>query len=173
MNWLEKLLRRDKIAVDQDKSIMERLELLIPNVVEIRDLYNVDRTLAEVASEALLAVTKLLKETDRALAKAMARQQQAVAAQGLLLEQQEITGDAIDIQSAKQLDVETIAQNFREWLIRDDLTIAWMLDNVVVPAFARAWAMQSERRQRLLFNTLSVAVNQLKKLDGILLEPGA
>lgn len=155
------------------KSIMERLENLLPDVDSIRNSYKVDTSIAEAAREAMLAVERLLKETERALAKAMSSQQTAIKAQDLLSDQQEVTGAIIEFQHYKKLDAETIIINLREWLLGDDLTISWMLENVLIPAFTLAFARQTESRQRKLFNSLRVAVNVLQKLDGILQEPDA
>ncbi len=168
LKWFKKL---PILKVSRPQSIMERLEGLIPDLGEIKAAYKVDTNIAEAGREALLAVDHLLKETERALAKAMERQQQAIEVSDLQLEQQAITGSIIDVQYYKSLDAETIIMNLREWLLGDDLTIAWMLENVLIPAFTSAFAKQSEARQRKLFSGLRVAINVLQKLDGVLLEP--
>lgn len=164
--WLKQLFESKS-----PQSIMERLEGLIPPVKLIQDSYKVDISIAEAGREAMLAVEKLMKETQRLIAKTIAQQEQSIEIQNLLVEQQEITASIIDVQYYKGLDAETIILNLREWLLGDERTIAWILENVFIPAFVNGFAMQSERRQRILFNGLSAAVNLLKRLDGVLLEP--
>jgi hypothetical protein len=168
LNWL-KWLAFSKPNPEQ--SIMERLEDLIPDLGKIKASYKVDTSIAEAGREALLAVDKLLKETEKALTKAMARQQQAIDVSDLQIEQQIITSDIIDVQYYKSLDAETIIKNLREWMFGDEKTISWFLENVLIPAFTTAFSQQTEARQRKLFNGLRMAVNVLQKLDGILLEP--
>jgi hypothetical protein len=149
---------------------MERLEDLIPPVGLIRDSHGVDQRVAEVAHTAMLAVDALVKEIGELVKVTLKEQSTAIEASELLLDQQAITGDIIDVQYYKSLDAETIITNLREWLLKDDVTIAWMLENVMIPAFTLAFAKQSESRQRKLFSGLRVAVNYLQKLDGVLLE---
>jgi hypothetical protein len=155
----------------KSKSIMERLEDLIPPVGKIRDSYGVDQRVAEAAHTAMLSVDALVKEIGVLVNATIEKQGEAIEASGLLLEQQVLTGAEIDVQYYKSLDAETIITNLREWLLKDDVTIAWMLENVMIPAFTLAFAKQSESRQRKLFSGLRVAVNYLQKLDGVLLEP--
>lgn len=171
LRQLSELLGIENPKTSHPKSIMERLEGLIPPVEVIRDSYKVDRSIAEAGREAMLAVEKLMKEVDRLVSKTLAQQKQSIEAQDLLIEQQEITGDIIDVQYYKSLDAETIINNLREWLLGDDLTITWMLENVLIPTFATAFAKQTAARQRKLFSGLRVAVNVLQKLDGVLAEP--
>lgn len=171
LKWLKEQLGIEKPKTAHPKSIVERLEGLVPNVELIRNSYKVDTSIAEAGREAMLAVEKLLKETERALTKAISSQQQAMDVQDLQTEQQEITANIIEVQFHKQLDAETIANNLREWLLGDDITIAWLLENCLIPAFGLAFAKQDPERQRKLFAGLRVAANALQKLDGILMGP--
>lgn len=171
LKWLKEQLGIEKPKTAEPQSIMERLEGLIPDIGKIKEAYKVDTSIAEAGREALLAVDKLLKETEKALTKALAKQQQAIEVSDLQIEQQAITSKEIDIQYYKSLDAETIIMNLREWMFGDPKTIAWFLEHVLIPAWANGFAQQSEARQRKLFNGLRVAVNVLQKLDGILLEP--
>jgi len=159
MNWLKRLLTKPP-----QQSIMERLEGLIPPVEKIRDSYKVDQRIAEEIHKEMVAI-------EERMTKSLEQQRQNIKVSELLIEQQEITSDIIETQYYKSLDAETIIINLREWLLSDDKTIAWILENVFIPAFVNGFAMQSEKRQRVLFNGLSVAVNLLKRLDGVLLDP--
>jgi hypothetical protein len=170
-HFVKELLGLEAPKTKHHQSIMERLEGLIPPVEVIRDSYKIDRSIAEAGREAMLAVEKLMKETERLVSKTLAQQKQSIEVQDLLLEQQEITGNIIDVQYYKSLDAETVIMNLREWMLGDDKTVAWFLENVLVPAWVNGFAQQTEARQRKLFNGLSVAVNLLKRLDGILVEP--
>jgi len=162
---LKEMLGLEKPRTAQPKSIMERLEGLIPPVEKIRDSYKVDQQVAEAGHRAMVAVEEMILAT-------LIEQRQSIRVQELLIEQQVATGDIIDVQHYKALDAETIINNLREWLLGDDLTIAWMLENGLVPAFGRAFARQTPERQRTLFAELRVAVNSLQKIDGMLAEPG-
>ena len=161
--WLKRLV--GVIAPSKPQSIIERLEGLIPPVEKIRDSYKVDRQIALEIHKEMLAIEERIWKT-------LKDQQQAIAVQELLIEQQDITGDIIEVQYYKSLDAETIINNLREWLLGDDLTIGWMLENALVPAFGRGFAKQKPERQRALFSELRVAVNILQKIDGMLTEPG-
>lgn len=175
IKWLKSLIGtpeyEGKPTYPPEKSIMERLEGLIPPVDKIRDSYNVDRRIAEAAHKAMLSVEELVKETSELIKETLREQKKAIDAQELLLDQQEVTAGIIDVQYYKSIDAETIIQNLREWMFGDPRTIAWFLENVLIPAFTNAFAQQTAARQRKLFNGLRVAVNVLQKLDGILLEP--
>lgn len=164
LKWLKEQLGIEKPRTAHPKSMAERLEGLIIPVELIRKSYEVDMDVAEAGHKILLATEVLIKAS-------LKKQQAAIEASELLLDQQGVTSGIIDTQYYRSLDVETIIINFRKWLLGDDLTIAWVLENAIVPAFASAFAKQTESRQRKLFNGLRVAVNVLQKLDGILLEP--
>lgn len=164
LKWLKELLGIEKPRTVQPKSIMERLEGLIPPIEKIRDSYQVDQDVAEAGHRAMLAVEQMILATLR-------EQQQNIKVQELLLDQQEVTSGIIDVMHYKTLDAETIIINLREWLLGDDLTIGWILENAIVPAFGSAFAKQEPERQRALFAGLRVAVTALQKLDGMLVEP--
>lgn len=164
MNWIRRIYKQWTKETRSDKSIVERLEGLIIPVDIIQRRYKVERDVADAGHQILLATERLIKAS-------LKKQQEAIEASEQLLGKQEETATIIDFQVAKQLDAETIIINFREWLLGDDITIAWMLENALIPAFTTAFSKQSESRQRKLFAGLRRAVNALQKLDGILLQP--
>lgn len=166
LGWLRELFRIEvPRAVARSESIVERLEGLIPPVDLIERSYKVDRRIAAAGHKVMLATEELIKAS-------LKKQQQAIEVSELLLDQQEATSDIIDTQVNKQLNAETIIQNFRIFLTEDELTIQWILEHIFKPAlFAAAFGNLDESRQRELFNALSRTVNSLQRKDGMLAEP--
>jgi len=163
LGWIKRLV--GVVTPSKPKSIMERLESLIPPVEKIRDSYKVDQRIAEEIHKEMLIIEDRMRIN-------LEEQRQNVKVSELLLEQQAATGDIIEAQYYKSLDAETIINNLREWLLGDDLTIGWMLENSLIPAFGRGFAKQKPERQRALFAQLRIAANHLQKIDGMLIEPG-
>lgn len=165
LNWLKELLGIEKPKTAHPKSIVERLEGLIIPVELIQKSYKVDREVADAGHQILLATEKLIKAS-------LKKQQDAIEASELLLDQQDATGDIIDIQVDKAANVETIVRNFRIFLTEDELTITWILENIIDPAlFGTSFGKVESERQRELFNSLRTTVNSLQKEHGMLAEP--
>lgn len=167
LNWLKSALGVEG-TLDRSthpKSIMERLEGLIPPVELIQKSYKVDTEVAEAGHQIMLAAEKLMVAT-------LKKQQKAIEASELLLDQQEATAGIIDTQVNKQFNAETIIQNFKIFLTEDELTIQWILEHIIKPSlFSGAFGKLEEGKQRELFNALRTTVNKLQKKDGMLAEP--
>lgn len=172
LNWLasaghfvKEQLGIEKPRTPHPKSIVERLEGLIPPVDLIEKSYKVDRHIAEAHHDLLLAAEKLTVAT-------LKKQQHAIETSELLLDQQAVTADVIDIQVNKQLNAETIIQNFRIFLTEDEATVTWILEHLIEPAlFGASFANLEPGWQRKLFNSLRTTVNSLQKEHGMLVEP--
>lgn len=166
LKWLKELLGIENPRTPHSKSIVERLEGLIIPVELIQKSYKVDREVADAGHQILLATEKLIKAS-------LKKQQDAIEASELLLDQQDATGDIIDTQVYRAADVKTLVWNFKIFLTEDEQTITWILENVIEPAvFAAAFGNLEPGWQRQLFNSLRTTVNSLQKEHGMLVEPG-
>lgn len=165
LNWLKEMMGLEKPQTSHPRSIVERLEGLIPPVEKICEYYKVDKQIAEEIRKDMMVIEKRMREN-------LERQQQAIVAQELLIEQQDVTSAEIDVQVNKQLNAETIIQNFRIFLTEDELTIQWILEHIIKPGlFGAAFGNLEPERQRALFNSLRTTVNSLQKEHGMLVEP--
>lgn len=164
LKWLQELIGGVGTP-SKPKSIVERLEGLIPLVDKIADSYKIDKRIAREVYKEMLAI-------EERTWKALKDQQRAITVQELLIEQQETTTGIIETQVNKQLNAQTIIQNFRIFLTEDELTIQWILEHIINPGlFGAAFGNLEPRRQRELFNSLRTTVNALQKEHGMLVEP--
>jgi hypothetical protein len=167
LNWLKEMLGLKALKPAHPQSIIERLEGLVPPVHLIEKSYNVDREVAEASHTLMLAAETLMVIS-------LKKQQKAIEASQLLLDQQEVTANIIEDQVYKAADAQTIINNFRIFLTEDEATIAWILKHIIAPSiFAGGFGKQDAKRQRELFNALQKTVNDLQRTDsGLLVEPG-
>lgn len=165
LKWLKEMLGLEKPETARPKSIIERLEGLIIPVDLIQKSYKVDREVADAGHQILLATEKLIKAS-------LKKQQDAIQASELLLDQQGATSDIIDTQVYRVADVKTLVWNFKIFLTEDEATITWILEHIIEPAlFGASFANLEPGWQRKLFNSLRTTVNSLQKEHGMLVEP--
>lgn len=143
----------------QRGTILKRLGGLVPDVDAIAAAYGVDQRKAKKIQKGMETFLQLFVDL--------------MAEQADFIEGQADTAKLIERQAGKSRDALTIFMNVDQFLSGDEPTIEYILEIVFTEVFANAFGKLEPPRQTELFAALRVAINSLKKQDGLLLEPVA